>query len=630
MSGINHHIKTVKDILSNTYKVPYYQREYLWKRKQFEDLLNDLQEEFLESHNESNGRESVAHYKDYFLGTVLTTVDHETSRKIIIDGQQRLTSLTILFIYLHRKRIEKPELKISDYIGLIKKESYGQDVLNFQVDNSRGELINKLINIELDDIEIDNYASRDDNPLDEGTENFYSRYKDINEILTDKVKDNYLAFFCDWLAEKVTVSELVVPTEHDAHKVFVTMNDRGLHLSPTDMLKGFLLSRITDSKYHKDAHKLWQEKIKELKEYDKEEDSNFLRTWLRAKYAKESRGSKKSEPKKDFENIGDSYHRWLHENREIVKLNNDDDFKDFVLNKFKKNTEVYAKILKYSDKLHEEFEHIYYNASKVLTLQNMVIIASVSDKDNEKEVDRKIKLTSRYLDLYTTVRVLNNKKNTYDNLKEPLFSLLKKIRDKSINQIKSIFSNHYNNLGLTIDNALDSFTYENVPAKNILHILARIGDYLENGIQQINKVGFEDYIDRKRNNKTFDIEHILPADYNLFITNNPEDNDFDSEAEFKQYRNMLGGLVLLQRSRNRSLKDQIFTDKVNAYQTDNILSQTLATGIYQNNPNLDRFIKDTNIKLKPYNVFNKKSIIERQELYKSIMNKIWSIDDITS
>jgi len=65
MTEINHHLRTVKEVLSKTYKVPFYQREYRWKRKQFEELFNDLQEEFLSHFDLSHGRDRVAQYKSY-------------------------------------------------------------------------------------------------------------------------------------------------------------------------------------------------------------------------------------------------------------------------------------------------------------------------------------------------------------------------------------------------------------------------------------------------------------------------------------------------------------------------------------------------------------------------------------
>lgn len=54
----------------------------------------------------------------------------------------------------------------------------------------------------------------------------------------DEITDNMLLHFYDWLAKKVFFIEIVATTEQDAHKIFVTINDRGLSLTSTEMLKG--------------------------------------------------------------------------------------------------------------------------------------------------------------------------------------------------------------------------------------------------------------------------------------------------------------------------------------------------------------------------------------------------------
>ena len=61
-------------------------------------------------------------------------------------------------------------------------------------------------------------------------------------------------------------------TEQDAHKVFVSMNDRGLSLTPTEMLKGYLLSEISDDEKRLKANDIWKEKVALLKEIDKSEN----------------------------------------------------------------------------------------------------------------------------------------------------------------------------------------------------------------------------------------------------------------------------------------------------------------------------------------------------------------------
>jgi uncharacterized protein with ParB-like and HNH nuclease domain len=63
-------------------------------------LLDDLADKFFESHDEGNERSAVAEYAHYFLGSII--VSDKDGQKFIIDGQQRLTTLTLLLIFLHR------------------------------------------------------------------------------------------------------------------------------------------------------------------------------------------------------------------------------------------------------------------------------------------------------------------------------------------------------------------------------------------------------------------------------------------------------------------------------------------------------------------------------------------------
>lgn len=622
MTEINHHLRTVSESLTNTYQVPYYQRNYRWKRKQFEELLNDLQDEFLVQFQSEHGRDRVSHYKSYFLGTFLTTSDAETSRKIIIDGQQRLTSLTLFFIYAQRVRSKKPELKISDVSGLIRRESYGETVLNFEVDESRKRLINLLLDGEDSNDAFDFIAESD-----EGTKNVYARFNDIEDILDDEIKESSFAWFVDWVANKVVLFEIVVPTEHDAHKVFVTMNDRGLNLSPSEMLKGFLLSRITNSQKHKEAHTLWQDTIRVLKNIDNDEDSNFIRTWLRAKYAEGIRGKSKDDEKKDFELIGESYHRWLHDNKERVGLSTDDDYQNFVLDNFKKFSKIYLDLLKYSNTFDKEYEYIYYNASKDITLQYMLILSAIKDDDSDKVTQEKIKLVSKFIDCITSTRMISNKKNTYDNLRDIFFGLTNEIRNKEIDEIKLVFKTYINDKSdFSIDH-VDEISYYRTQNKALLHILARISSYIEEGFEMNNSVGFPAYVDRKQSTRTYDIEHLLCYSYDVFLNSCPTENqDFDDKQDYLNTRNKLGALILLPRSKNRSLQDKSYNEKRLKYLGDNVLAQTLCNEIYEHNPQAQTFITTSGLPFKGYEIFNKSSFKERQDLYKKIIKEIWDED----
>ena len=92
----------------------------------------------------------------------------------------------------------------------------------------------------------------------ESVRTIFDRYQDIAEMFPEDLRDKALPFFIDWLIYNVDLVEISAYTEQDAHKIFVSMNDRGLSLTPTEMLKGFLLSEIKSDKNRSEANEIWR------------------------------------------------------------------------------------------------------------------------------------------------------------------------------------------------------------------------------------------------------------------------------------------------------------------------------------------------------------------------------------
>ena len=94
--------RTVRQLLANRkYSIDYYQRDCKWQRKQVAELLEDLAAKFLDSYEEGHERTAVADYGHYFLGSIV--ISDKEGDKFIIDGQQRLTTLTLLLIFLQHQ-----------------------------------------------------------------------------------------------------------------------------------------------------------------------------------------------------------------------------------------------------------------------------------------------------------------------------------------------------------------------------------------------------------------------------------------------------------------------------------------------------------------------------------------------
>src|SRR5690625_7156858 len=102
MKHINSDARVTRELLSSRYEVQYYQREYSWQTKQIQELIDDLITAFYENYEEAHTQRDVRDYGGYFLGPVILTM-----KGSIIDGQQRLSTITLLLIYLNHLRSEE-------------------------------------------------------------------------------------------------------------------------------------------------------------------------------------------------------------------------------------------------------------------------------------------------------------------------------------------------------------------------------------------------------------------------------------------------------------------------------------------------------------------------------------------
>ncbi len=126
---INASAKTVSLLLKKKYKIDVFQREYVWGREQIEQLISDLESKFMSRYQEGDDRASVKHYPKYYMGSIL--ISSKDGHDSIIDGQQRLTSITLLLIYI--KNLQKN--KDTEISSLIRSTKFGKFSYNLDVDS---------------------------------------------------------------------------------------------------------------------------------------------------------------------------------------------------------------------------------------------------------------------------------------------------------------------------------------------------------------------------------------------------------------------------------------------------------------------------------------------------------------
>jgi hypothetical protein len=221
------------------------------------------------------------------------------------------------------------------------------------------------------------------------------------------------------------------------------------------------------------------------------------------------------------------------------------------------------------------------------------------------------------------LRIANYTSVTYSSTLYRAFNIAKDIRNKSTADLLQYTEDYLSKQVIPETNfdGIKRFHLNQFSKRYIFHMLARFMAYLN---EECN-IGeeFDEIVNRKRKN-SYDIEHIWADDY----SQGTHRQEFQSEHEFKEYRDRLGNLLLLPRDKNRSYQDMIYEDKINHYNSENLLARTLNGLCYQNNPSFLNFMNHSGLPFKSYDHYNKKDLDERQELYKLLCEKIWNLNKL--
>ena len=617
MNRIQPYRKSIRELLSNVkYDIDFYQREYAWKRLHVEDLLNDLHDKFIASYLPQHDRAQVESYPHYFLGAIITV--KENGQAYIVDGQQRLTTLTLLLIYIHHM------FNDDDIRRLIFSKKYGERSFNINVPERVGCMQALFDGTTFDATEHPDLSVR----------SLVARYEDIQELFPDSLKDDdVLPYFVDWLIDNVDLVEIETYTNDDAFTIFETMNDRGLSLGQSDMLKGYLLANINSYQQKTDANDLWKKRIVEFvnigTETNTDEVDSFFKAWLRAKYAETTRERKKGAVNRDYENIG-QFHRWVHDNKERIGLENAQDFYDFITQQLDRFAGYYIAMRQASLDLIPGREEIYYNAYLYFTSQYMLALAPLKLEDNNETVLEKIRLVTTFLDIYIARRIVNSRRIVYDTVRDTMFKLMKTIRNKDVSQLRTCLLGKLMNEQDTFTppvqlslfdstNNYKPYRLKKTNRRQMRYLLARITSYIE---QQSNiNTNFRTYTDTDAKGKLFfEIEHIWADKYEQHR------DEFAREDDFQDQRNDFGGLILLPRGTNQSFGAAVYENKVQYYLRENLLAASLHLQTYEQNPNFKNFMRRSGLPFEAHEQFKRSDLEKRHGLYRQICEQIWNPD----
>lgn len=608
---IEAHDRSIAEVLDDKkYTVDYFQREFKWEERHIEQLVSDLTSSFLNEYRPEHKRKDIENYNSYYLGPFVVSV--KDGQRSIIDGQQRLTSLTLLLIYLNnlQKELGQSE-KLESFIF---SEKYGEMSFNIQVE----ERINCMEAL----FKTGDYEPKEGD--DESTINMASRYDDIEKAFPEEIKNNVLPFFIDWLKYNVVLVEISAYSDENAYTIFETMNDRGLNLTPTEMLKGFILSKFEDSKKRQKANELWKMSMQELHTYDKDEDQRFIQAWFRAQYAETIRPGKAGSKNEDFEKIGTRFHSWFRDNLHKVGIEQDvsDGFQSFIDKDFKFFLNAYKHVLSAERKLSDTLQHVFYIRRWGIanSLSYPLLLASLKATDHSETVMVKIDLVARYIEAFVVRRSVNFRKFASSSIRYTMYTLVKEIRRTEVGELKAILKRKLEEMEETWT-GVENFRLHGQNRVFVKFLLSRITSFIEQ------QSGFSSSFEKYYHNpggKSFEVEHIWADKYAK------HKDEFDQEADFQESRNRIGALVLLPRGTNQSYGAKPYNEKLSHYIKENLLVQSLCPLTYKNNPNFLSMKNKFSLPFKAHEEFKKADISDRQKLYQAVCESIWGIENYTN
>jgi hypothetical protein len=448
----------------------------------------------------------------------------------------------------------------------------------------------------------------------ESVRNILARYSNIDDVFPEELREVALPYFIDWLIENVHLIEITAYSDDDAYTIFETMNDRGLSLSPADMLKGYLLANIADETRRLAANRVWKERVTGLAELGKDEDVDCLKAWLRSQYANSIRERKRDATPQDFDKIGTEFHRWVRENDTALGLKKAANFADFIDKEFAFYARHYERLRRAAETMTAGVETIFYNAKQKFTLQYPLLLAPLIHSDSDEAIRHKLQIVASFVDILITRRIWNQKAIDYSTMQYAMFLVMKDIRRKSPAEISTILLQRLAEEKETFESN-DRFSLHGMNGRQIHNILARMTDYIETQSGMASR--YADYIVRSGKNG-YEVEHIW--------ANHPErhEDEFEDARDFDEYRNRIGGLLLLPKSFNASYGDLPYDKKLEHYNTQNLLARSLHELAYSHNPGFLRFKDESHLSFRAHKQFKKTDLDDRHLLYRNIAEAIWN------
>jgi hypothetical protein len=625
---VNPEKQNINKLFSTTnYYIDFYQREYKWTGDEVKRLLDDIFYHFEQSyanHPDLDASELnvSTKYSWYYLNTYITNKNKADGRTFVVDGQQRLTTVTLVLLALYRmcaaECLNSPDLR--DWLkAKIAGVGVGGKKQFWMAHEKRDALMQALFN---GDTLSENLIS-DGITARHMIENFALLQKELSARLSSQHKlDTFIYYF---LCQVVIINLEVEQT--DVPMIFEVINDRGIRLQSYEILKGKLLGEIDKAEVDQYAD-IWDTSLRNLESRSESEVDDFFRTYLRAHF---------SETRKQGQAFDGPYHRMIFDDSYNNVLHLKDDatgVKVFLKGPFHYYSKLFLKLRQLGDDPQSAIPECYY-ISQLNRMDGHIMLALAACAVNDNAEDAKIRAVSRAFDRAYVMLQLNRayESNQFQELLYTLHALLRDCPTEEVEQridakVLAVINERRNTNVQTLLSygQFKQVGYGDYNPTFLRYFLSRIEAFIADGLGWGLKDTLYNYVRGVGKGNAYHIEHILARNDEsraLF----KDENGIVDEVMFENERNRFGGLLLLKGQDNQSSGKEGYKGKLSTYTgSAPILAQTLVSDFYKSNSDMSKFIDESGLKFAPIpNFFTRDSLEQRSELLYAITKKIWGV-----
>ncbi|GHP56378.1 hypothetical protein VN1192_12950 [Helicobacter pylori] len=256
-------LKFIKGNQKNQLVIPIYQRSYSWEKEQCKQLWDDIIK--IGGDDKMNG---------HFIGSILYVLDsitHSNNALLIIDGQQRLTTITLLLIALKDHLNDEVKRKEIENHYLINSDEKSDKKFRLILSESDKDTLLSLI---------DKDRRKPSEPSLKIVENFKLFEKWVSQN-TNKLETIFKGL------DKLMIVEIALEKgKDDPHLIFESMNSKGMELAQTDLIRNYIVMETEVEKQEGFYNKYWramEEDFKQNEKQDKKLFDRFVRHYLTIK-----------------------------------------------------------------------------------------------------------------------------------------------------------------------------------------------------------------------------------------------------------------------------------------------------------------------------------------------------------